>query len=215
MEKDIPQIQPYCSTDKTRHVLRNPFYLNIACSIATIANASTLKESEFKDILCRQIISGKKPEVVSQRIAALIDVARRTSKIGMNLVKCEMTDAVKSLVVDDILVGQPEQGLLRPGHDIFTDWGLYCYIANNYREVESGEISLAQFYRNIDSNIASRNMFRKYIETHISEEDQNLDAFIRESLSLRLDDVFYDALFYAILISDKGASFLASIKDFL
>ena len=96
-----------------------------------------------------------------------------------------MTDAVKSLVVDDILVGQPEQGLLRPGHDIFTDWGLYCYIDNNYREVESGEISLAQFYRNIDSNIASRNMFRKYIETHISEEDQNLDAFIRESLSLR------------------------------
>lgn len=215
VEKDIPQIQPYCSTDKIRHILRNPFYLNIACSIATIANASTLKESEFKDILCRQIVSGKKPEVVSQRIVALIDVARRTSKIGMNLVKCEMTDAVKSLVVDDILVGQPEQGLLRPGHDIFTDWGLYCYIANNYREVESGEISLAQFYRNIDSNIASRNMFRKYIETHISEDDQNLDAFIRESLSLRLDDVFYDALFYAILISDKGASFLASIKDFL
>ena len=215
VEKDIPQIQPYCSTDKTRHILRNPFYLNIACSIATIANASTLKESEFKDILCRQIVSGKKPEVVSQRIAALIDVARRTSKIGMNLVKCEMTDAVNSLVVDDILVGLPEQGLLRPGHDIFTDWGLYCYIDNNYREVESGEISLAQFYRNIDSNIASRNMFRKYIETHISEEDQNLDAFIRESLSLRLDDVFYDALFYAILISDKGASFLASIKDFL
>lgn len=133
----------------------------------------------------------------------------------MNLVKCEMTDAVKSLVDDDILVGQSEQGLLRPGHDIFTDWGLYCYIDNNYREVETGEISLAQFYQNIDSNIASRNMFRQYIETHISEEDRNLDAFIRESLSLRLDDAFYDALFYAILISDKGASFLASIKDLL
>lgn len=215
VERDIPQIQPYCSTDKTRHILRNPFYLNTACSIATIANASTLKESEFKDRLCRQIVSGKKPEVVSQRIEALIDVARRTSKIGMNLVKCVMTDAVKSLVDDDILVGQPEQGLLRPGHDIFTDWGLYCYIDNNYREVETGGISLTQFYQNIDSNIASRNMFRQYIETHISEEDQNLDAFIRESLSLSLDDVFYDALFYAILISDNGASFLASIKDLL
>lgn len=215
VERDIPQIRPYCSTDKTRHILRNPFYLNTACSIATIANASTLKESEFKDRLCRQIVSGKKPEVVSQRIEALIDVARRTSKIGMNLVKCEMTDAVKSLVDDDILVGQPEQGLLRPGHDILTDWGLYCYIDNNYREVETGGISLAQFYQNIDSNIASRNMFRQYIETHISEEDQNLDPFIRESLSLSLDDVFYDALFYAILISDKGASFLASIKNLL
>lgn len=215
VERDIPQIRPYCSTDKTRHILRNPFYLNTACSIATIANASTLKESEFKDRLCRQIVSGKKPEVVSQRIEALIDVARRTSKIGMNLVKCEMTDAVKSLVDDNILVGQPEQGLLRPGHDILTDWGLYCYIDNNYREVETGGISLAQFYQNIDSNIASRNMFRQYIETHISEEDQNLDPFIRESLSLSLDDVFYDALFYAILISDKGASFLASIKNLL
>lgn len=215
VERDIPQIQPYCSTDKTRHILRNPFYLNIACSIATIANVSTLKESEFKDRLCRQIVSGKKLEVVSQRVAALIDVARRTSKIGMNLVKCEMTDAVKSLVDDDILVGLPEQGLLRPGHDIFTDWGLYCYIDNNYREVETGGISLEQFYQNIDSNIASRNMFRKYIETHISEEDRNLDAFIRESLSFSLDNVFYDALFYAILISDNGASFLASIKDLL
>lgn len=215
VERDIPQIQPYCLTDKTRHILRNPFYLNTACSIATIANASTLKESEFKDRLCRQIISGKKPELVSQRIEVLIDVARRTSKIGMNLVKCEMTDAVKSLVDDDILVGQPEQGLLRPGHDILTDWGLYCYIDNNYREVESGGINLAQFYQNIDSNIASRNMFRQYIDTHISEEDKNLDVFIRESLSLSLDDVFYDALFYAILISDNGVSFLASIKDLL
>lgn len=32
---------------------------------------------------------------------------------------------------------------------------------------------------------------------------------------LALDDVFYDALFYAILISDNGVSFLASIKDLL
>ena len=101
VERDIPQIRPYCSSDKTRHILRNPFYLNTACSIATIANAGTLKESEFKDRLCRQIVSGKKPEEASQRIKALIDVARRTSHIGMNLVKCEMTDAVKSLVDDD------------------------------------------------------------------------------------------------------------------
>lgn len=213
--KVIPQIQPYCSTDKIRHILRNPFYLNMACSYATIANAGTLTESEFKDILCRKIVSGTRPELSNQRIEALIDVARRTSNIGMNLVKCEMTDAVKSLVDDDILTGQSEQGLLRPGHDILTDWGLYCYIDYNYREVESGMISLAQFYRNIDSNIASRNVFRQYIETHISEEYQNLDAFIRESLSLCLDDVLYDALFYAILISDKGASFLASIKKLL
>ena len=217
VEKAIPQIQPYCSTDKTRHILRNPFYLNTACSITTIADANRLKDSEFKDRLCRQIVSGKKhdAQMASLRIEALIDVARRTSKIGMNLVKCEMTDAVKSLVNDDILVGQPEKDLLRPGHDILTDWGLYCYIDNNYREVELGEISMAQFYQNIDTNIASRNMFMLYIETHISEEDQSLNAFITESLSLDLNDVFYDALFYAILISDKGVGFLASIKQLL
>lgn len=217
VEKAIPQIQPYCSTDKTRQILRNPFYLNMACSITIIADANRLKDSEFKDRLCRQIVSGKKQytQLASQRVEALIDVARRTSKIGMNLVKCEMTDAVNSLVNDDILVGQPESGLLRPGHDILTDWGLYCYIDNNYRKVEPREITLAQFYQNIDTNIASRNMFRQYIETHISEEDQRLNLFIAESLSLELNEVFYDALFYAILISDKGASFLASIKQLL
>ena len=217
VEKANIKIQPYCSTDKIRHILRNPFYLNTACSIATIANASTLKESEFKDRLCQQIVSGKKndAQMVSLRIEALIDVARRTAKVGMKLVECEMTDAVKSLVDDDILVGQPEQGLLRPGHDILTDWGLYRFIENNYRGVESGEISLAQFYQNIDTNIASLNMFKQYIETHISEEDLSLNSFITESLSLELNEVFYDALFYAILISEKGASFLASIKQLL
>ena len=217
VEKVVPQIQPYCSTDKTRHILKNPFYLNTACSIATIENASSLKDSEFKEKLCRQIVSGKNYDVqlVNQRIAALIDVARRTSRVGMNLVKCEMTDAVMSLVKDDILVGEPEHGLLRPSHDILTDWGLYCYIDENYRAVETGCISLAQFYQNIDTNIASRNMFRQYIETHISEEDQSLNTFIAECLSLELSDVFYDALFYAILISDKGVSFLASTKQLL
>ena len=145
VEKAIPQIQPYCSTDKTRHILRNPFYLNTACSIAIIANASTFKESEFKDRLCRQIVSGMKHDAqfVNQRIEALIDVARRTSQIGMNLVKCEMTDAVKSLVDDDILIGQPALGQLRPGHDILTDWGLYCYIDNNLRD----NIGFVQYFK--------------------------------------------------------------------
>ena len=217
VEETIPAIHSYISSDKTRYILRNPFYLNIACTLAIIANANRLKDSEFKDKLCRHIVGGRNRDVqlVNQRIEALIDVARRTSRAGMNLVKCDMTDAVKSLVDDDILVGQPELGLLRPGHDILTDWGLYCYIDDNYRRYESGLISLSQFYQNIETNIASRNMFRQYIEMHISEEEQGLDAFIAESLSLNLNDVFYDALFYAILISDKGASFLASIKQLL
>lgn len=217
VEKSIPTIHPYIASDKTRHILRNPFYLNMACSIANIADANRLKDSEFKDRLCWLIVSGKNNDMVftNQRINALIEVARKTSNVGMNLVQCEMTEAVRSLVNDNILVGKPELGLLRPGHDILTDWGLYRHIDFYYRRYESNEISLTQFYQKVDSNIASRNMFRQYIETHISEEDQNLDAFITESLSLRLDDVFYDALFYAILISDKGATFLASIKDIL
>ena len=217
VEETISAIHPYISSDKTRHILRNPFYLNIACTIAVIANASKLKDSEFKDKLCRHIVGGRNHDVqlVNQRIEALIDVARRVSRAGMNLVKCEMTDAVKSLVDDDILVGQPELGLLRPEHDILTDWGLFCYIDANYRRYESRLISLSQFYQNIDTNIVSRNMFRQYIEMHISEEEQGLDTFIAESLSLNLNDVFYDALFYAILISNKGASFLASIKQLL
>lgn len=213
----VPKIKPYLSSDKTRQILRNPYYLNTACAIALIENAEGLKDSEFKDKLCRQIVGGQKhdAQITKQRIDVLIDVARRTSRVGMNLVQCEMTETVVSLVRDDILVGQPEQGLLRPVHDILTDWGLYCYIDDNYRRFETKEISLTQFYGNLDTNIASRNMFRQYIETHISEEYQGLEVFISESLSLKLNDVFNDALFYSILISDKGVSFLASIKTLL
>ena len=55
VEKVVSTIQPYIISDKTRHILRNPFYLNTACSIATIADANKLKVSEFKDRLCWRI----------------------------------------------------------------------------------------------------------------------------------------------------------------
>lgn len=213
----VPMIRPYISSDKIRHILRNPFYLNIACSIATITNASSLKDSEFKDRLCRQIVSGEHHDMqfATQRIEALIDVARRSSAVGMNLVKCQMSDAVLSLITDDILVGQPEVGLLRPGHDILTDWGLYCHIDDTYHRFLSSEIGLTEFYKCIDINIASRNMLRQYIDAQISEDASSFDTFISESLSLGLDEFLYDDLFYAILISEKGASFLTTIKPTL
>lgn len=217
VEDSITTVRPYMSSAKTREILRNPFYLNQACSIATIANANQLKGSEFKDMLCRQIVSGKQhdPQLVSQRISTLIDVARRTSEVGMNVVKCEMTDAVIALAKDDVLVGGNLADYLRPGHDILTDWGLYCYIDGIYHKYLSHDLSLAGFYENIDRNIASRNMFRQYVETHIAEEDKNIETFVSESFSLGVEDFFYDDLFYAILVSEKGAAFLATIKPVL
>lgn len=215
---DIATVQPYISTEKIRQVLKNPFYLNTACSIAvTITDAGKLTESEFKDRLCRQIVLGKNhdSQFAKERTEALMDVARRTSEAGMNLVKCEMTDAVRSLVADDILVGQAETGMLRPGHDILTDWGIYCHIVDTYQQYLAKDISIAEFYQHIDTNIASRIMLRQYIDSQISQNAQSLDTFISESLALRLDEYLYDDLFYAILISEKGASFLSSIKPVL
>ncbi len=217
VEKAIPSVGRFMPSDKTREILKNPFYLNLACSIAITTDIESLRGSEFKDQLCKQIVSGKKHDarLTAQRVEALVAIARQTSKVGMNLVKCEMTDAVCSLVQDDVLVGDIETGYMRPGHDILTDWGLYRYIDDIFHEYESKKISLVGFYENLDKNIASRNMFRQYIEAHITEEYPNLDSFISESLSLSLDDFIYDDLFYAILISDKGSSFLASIKQVL
>ena len=215
---DIATVQLYISTEKIRQVLKNPFYLNTACSIAvTITDAGKLTESEFKDRLCRQIVLGKNhdSQFAKERTEALMDVARRTSEAGMNLVKCEMTDAVRSLVADDILVGQAETGMLRPGHDILTDWGIYCHIADTYQQYLAKDISVAEFYQHIDTNIASRIMLRQYIDSQISQNVQSLDTFISESLTLRLNEYLYDDLFYAILISEKGASFLGSIKPVL
>lgn len=218
MIKDsISSVKPFLESDKTRDILRNPFYMNLACSIVATKDVESLNGSEFKDMLCREIVKGKQhnPYLASQRIDTLIDVARRTSDVGMNLVKCDMTDAAISLMKDDVLTGNSDTAMLRPGHDILTDWGLYYYVDDCFRRLESNEISLAAFYEHIDKNIASRNIFKQFVETHITEEYPNFDIFVLESLSLKLEDFFYDDLFYAILVSEKGASFLASIKPVL
>lgn len=143
----------------------------------------------------------------------MIDIARRTSDVGMNFVQCEMSDAVIGLVKDDILAGDTESGMLRPSHDILTDWALTCYIDGLYHQYTTNEIALSELYDKIDKNIASRNMFRQYIETKISEDMLELNRFISESLLLKLDDYVYDDLFYAILISDNGAEYLCNIKE--
>lgn len=217
VEETVPSVKPYMDTDKTREILRNPFYLNQACSMATTLDVSNLKGSEFKDMLCRQIVVGKRhdAQMTAQRIQALIDVARRTAAVGMNLVKCEMTEAVTALANDDVLVGDVQKGYLRPGHDILTDWGLYCYIDELYKKVETGQMRLVDFYENVDKNIASRNMLKQYVETHIAEDARGLDSFVAESLSLKVEDYFYDDLMYAILVSERGAVFLTSIKPTL
>lgn len=217
LENSFPVVKPFIESDKTRDILRNPFYMNLACSIASTLDVDGLKSSEFKDKLCRHIVSGKKHNATfaAQRISALIDVARRTSENGMNLVKCEVNDVVDSLVKDDVLTGKPETGYLRPSHDILTDWGLYCHINDIYQSYLSKEISLKEFYYLMDKNIASRNVLKQYIETQISEEEPELNTFISESLSIDVDDSFLDDLFYAILISEKGSSFLASLKPVL
>ena len=217
VEDAVPRVKPYMDTDKTREILRNPFYLNQACSIATTQDVSNLKGSEFKDMLCRQIVTGSKhgARMAAQRIQALIEVARRTSAVGMNLVKCEMTEAVTALANDDVLVGDVKTGYLRPGHDILTDWGLYCYIDELYKNVEAGQMTLATFYEHVDKNVAFRNVLKQYVETHIAEDARGLDAFVAESLSLKMEDYFYDDLMYAILVSERGAAFLTSIKHSL
>ncbi len=217
VEEAVPVVKKYLDSEKTCEILRNPFYLNLACSIATTVDLDNLKGSEFKDMLCRQIVSGKQHNALlaSQRINSLIDIARQTSDVGMNLVRCEMTNAVISLAKDDVLVGNLDTGCLRPGHDILTDWGLYCYIDSLYNRVQTKTVDLIGFYDNVDRNIASRNMLRLFIETHIDEEDNGFDTFVLESLSLRLDSFFYDDVFYAILVSEKGAHFLTSIKPVL
>ena len=217
VENDIKSIKPFAASEKTREILRIPFYLNLACSMASTVDAEELKGSEFKDMLCRRIVSGKKHDAVeaTRRINTLIDVARRTSATGMNVVKCEMNETVLSLYKDDVLTGNLDTGNLRPGHDILTDWGLYCHIEDCYQRYQTKAISLSEFYHNVDKNIASRNMFKQFIEAHISEKAPQMDTFISESFSLDLEDYFLDDLFYAILISDKGSSFLTSIKPVL
>lgn len=217
IEDSISSVKPFLESDKTRDVLRNPFYMNLACSIVATKNIDSFSGSEFKDMLCREIVTGKKhdPYLATQRINTLIDVARKTSNAGMNLVKCEMTDAAISLMKDDVLTGIRDSAMLRPGHDILTDWGLYCYVDDCFRRLESNEINLAVFYEHIDKNIASRNIFKQFVETHINEEYPKFDTFVLESLSLKLEDFFCDDLFYAILVSEKGAPFLASIKPVL
>ena len=217
VEDSIPSIKSFITTKETREILRNPFYLNLACSITSTLNVNNLKGSEFKDLLCRQIIAGKQHDAMmaSRRIKTLKDIAKKTSALGMNPVRCEMTEEVLSLLKDDVLVGDIQTGLLRPSHDILTDWGLYSSIDEYYCNYKSKTISIEEFYNSLDKNVAFRNMFKQYIEAHIVERDLSLGNFISESLSLDNYDFYKDDMFYAILNSDNGSSFLASIKSIL
>ena len=217
VEQKISNLSPYLLSEKTRKIVAIPFYLNLACSLSFTLNTELLDEDKFKDMLCRQIIEDRSLDSQStkQRIDSLVSIARESANAGQSAVKCEVLESVESLYEDKILDGDIQEGMLRPSHDVLTDWGLSCYLENQYDAYLTHHISLRDFYESLDSNVAARNVFRKKIDSMSLKEPAALNEFIADSLTIKLDDYVYDDFFYAILTSDSGSAFLASIKVIL
>lgn len=216
VEHRVQHISPFISSVKTRDIISIPYYLNIVCSLST-EDRENLDDEDLKNDLCRIIVEGKhdNEESAKQRIDSLIEIARLSANNSMGLVKVDSSTAIQSLEKDEIVVGDIVNSKIRPNHDLLTDWALGIHIENLYHRYVAKELSLQDFYKNIDHNVTSRNVFKTILRSRISYNTEGFRLFFMESMSANIDEFHYDDLFYAVLDSDNGAQFLTQIKDVL
>lgn len=216
VEHSVQHISPFIASAKTRDIISIPYYLNIVCSLST-EDRENLDNEDLKNDLCRIIVEGKHDdeESAKQRVNSLIFIARESANNSMGLVKIAPSNTIVSLEDDEVVVGDLSNNKIRPNHDLLTDWALGKHIENLYHRYVAKELSLNDFYKNIDHNVASRNVFKSILKSKISGDTEDFRLFFIESMSAQIDDFHYDDLFYAVLDSDNGAQFLSRIKDVL
>jgi len=216
VEHSVQHLSPFMASEKTRNIISIPYYLNIVCSLST-KDRENLDDEDLKNDLCKIIVEGKHDdeESAKRRINSLIYIARESANNSMGLVKIEPSNTITSLENDEIIVGDLSNNKIRPNHDLLTDWALGKHIENLYHRYVAKELSLHDFYKNIDHNVASRNVFKSILKSKISADTEDFRLFFIESMSAQIDDFHYDDLFYAVLDSDNGAKFLSEIKDVL
>ncbi len=214
---EIDYLKPLLENAHLKHILRNPFYLNLAhrviCSGGHIS--TTDGEKEFQAAVWTNIIQksherpGGRP---IKRKQIFIDLAvERAKHMVYGISESRFDPEIVMLLETDALIRRNETtGLLCPSHDIFEDWAIEQYIEDIYL---SSYGDLEKFLNNIGHEPAMNRAFRLWLHKKIRYDSSINQLVISILKNKKINHIWKDEAIAAILLGDNTAQFLECLKD--
>jgi len=216
--KHFPLLRSSTLNRDALELLRNPWYLDAACSINwadtgdTRINRSTLREMLWKQVVAKIGFRAGGMHLSRERVFREIAIQRaRTMKSFVASPENEEA-AVQQLIADDLLIESEVSGYFAPSHDVWEDWALMMWVN---REFESHGKDVIAFFNHLGYELPIRRAYRNWLNETLLEG--NLER-IREHLSSIIsndgvEQYWKDEVIVSILSSEESLCFLDEYSD--
>jgi len=213
VKEAIPSLVSPLESKVLRDLLRNPYFLNMATSIAWSSEETFPEnEQEFRDLCWTQIIcaSPQFSRVVSLRRGELFqEIAVSRARSLTMYVTCSDFDheILDSLKQDSLLTSPGETHMLvAPAHDVLEDWAILHWLDERY---QIGEHSLEFISKDIGGHPALRRSYRKWVSEILERDSDVAEHLFKETIAeTGISSQFRDDTLLSILSTSSSLDFL-------
>lgn len=210
----VPGIQSVVTNTRTRQLLRNPWFLDKACSVNWTDESPNepLDEKRLRDVIWRQVVMREDVRLQGihlQRDRSFRDIALRRARSLQSFVPVHPGEelAVQALVADELLVEEPHSNWVAPAHDVLEDWALVRWIHGQFR---SNGADPKIFFITLGHELPIRRSFRQWLgEMLLSGELEKIRLFVERSLANSdIEPYWQDETIVSILLSEHASTFI-------
>lgn len=214
--QNVPGLRPVASNSRSRELLRNPWYLDKACSVDWNKETATelLDERRLRDVLWRQVVVREDMRIGGmhlQRERCFRDIALRRARSLQSFVAVEAGEeaAVQALVADELLVEEPRNRWVAPAHDVLEDWALVRWVSETFMALGHEP---QQFFDTLGHELPIRRSYRQWLQEALVAEDlEQMRGFVDAVLSTPSVELYWrDETLVSILLSDEAPRFVES-----
>ncbi len=217
----FPGLRNVASSPRTRELLRNPYYLDKACSIDWTKESASggLDQRRLRDILWRQVVTREDIQangIHLKRERCFRDVAVRRARSLQSFVPVVPGEeaAVQALVADELLIQEPDRSRVAPSHDVLEDWALVRWVSEQFEVYQNNP---QQFFDSLGHELTIRRSYRLWLQETLSLDDFNvLKDFVQAVLvAANVGTYWKDETLLSILSSADVVRFLAEYEQVL
>jgi len=201
-------------------LLRNPWYLDAACSINWAVTEDTrINRSSLREILWKQVVakeSFRRGGIHLSRERVFREIAINRARTMKSFVASPENGeaAVQQLIADDLLIESEVSGHFAPSHDVWEDWALIMWVG---QEFERHGKDVVTFFKYLGYELPIRRAYRNWLNETLLEG--NIER-IREHLSSIIsndgvEQYWKDEVIVSILSSEESLCFLDDYSDYI
>lgn len=204
--------------DRTRYFLRNPWFLDKACSINWSGEAPKrpLDQTQLREALWRQIVTredAKHGGIHRKRDRVFREIALGRARSMRSFVEAPEGEeaAVQALLADELLVEDTATGFVAPAHDVLEDWALVRWVAQVFDSTGHDPL---RFFDELGRQLQIRRAYRQWL--HESLDGPNhlpIRKFTDAVLSLaNVPNYWRDETVISLLLSDNAPAFIQNYE---